>query len=199
MGPGNNGAAATSLLTRCKSREDFDSVCLDFIKMYRGEDIDETDWNEDEFMRRDNVVKNDFTSTDEFAREYNCRWHSDYLYILNLSGSDVKTMIRNRIEKEIYVFPNKSVTVLHYGAFVSCVSCLDESLSAFRKKTAKKEMTSKLAVKILTEFNKWRRGDGAYGFTDDPKDYKDCPYTPTEIGKAIDIAVTVMQKGLGNE
>ena len=193
MGPKNNGAVATELLKRCKSREDFNSVCLDFIKMYNDEEICDADSIEDEFLRFDNVVKNDFTSTDEFATEYNWKWHSDYLYILNLSESDVKTKIRNRTEKEEYVFPNKSVTVLHYGVFISRVWCLDEPLSAFRKKTAKKEMDPKLAAKILAEFNKWRRGDGAYGFTDDPKDYKDCPYTPTEIGKAIDIAIKVLE------
>lgn len=55
-------------------------------------------------------------------------------------------------------------------------------------------MTPQEALEILKTFNEWRRGNGAYGFTDDPEDYKSLPYTPKEIGEAIDVACTILDK-----
>ena len=51
-----------------------------------------------------------------------------------------------------------------------------------------------MAIGILREFNKWRRAEGDYAFNEaDPSMNKPCPFTPEEIGKAIDYAVEFME------
>ena len=50
-------------------------------------------------------------------------------------------------------------------------------------------MTIKEAADILDEFNKWRRGQGKYGWKENPSEYLVCPYSPGEIGVAIDTLV----------
>lgn len=54
-------------------------------------------------------------------------------------------------------------------------------------------MTTTEAAKILAEFNKWRRGEPPYNWSDDPKKRKELPYTPKQIGEAIDVAVEAMK------
>ena len=54
-------------------------------------------------------------------------------------------------------------------------------------------MTPTEAAKILAEFNRWRRGEPPYDWSDDPANRKDLPYTPKQIGEAIDIAVQAMK------
>lgn len=53
-------------------------------------------------------------------------------------------------------------------------------------------MTTTEAAKILAEFNHWRRGEPPYDWSDDPAKRKELPYTPTQIGEAIDAAVEAM-------
>ena len=45
-------------------------------------------------------------------------------------------------------------------------------------------MTAAQAAKILTDFNKWRRGDGKYTDVISPFDV-----SPKDIGIAIDVAI----------
>ena len=47
-------------------------------------------------------------------------------------------------------------------------------------------MTLKQAIVILDEFNKWRRGQGIYQWNEDPSKNHDIPYSPAQIGEAID-------------
>ena len=54
-------------------------------------------------------------------------------------------------------------------------------------------MTPAEAAKILVEFNRWRRGDPPYDWSADPAKRKELPYTPRQIGEAIDIAVQAMK------
>ena len=50
-------------------------------------------------------------------------------------------------------------------------------------------MTNSKARRILLEFNDWRRGIGPYEFKTDPAENTEFPYSPAEIGKAIDVAI----------
>lgn len=54
-------------------------------------------------------------------------------------------------------------------------------------------MTPIEAAKILAEFNRWRRGEPPYDWSDDPTKRKKLQYTPQQIGKAIDVAVATMK------
>lgn len=54
-------------------------------------------------------------------------------------------------------------------------------------------MTPTEAAKILAEFNRWRRGEPPYDWNDDPKKRKELPFTPMQIGEAIDTAENVMK------
>ena len=47
-------------------------------------------------------------------------------------------------------------------------------------------MNLRKAIRILGEFNKWRRGEGIYQWNEDPAKNRNLPYSPTEIGEAID-------------
>ena len=48
------------------------------------------------------------------------------------------------------------------------------------------------ALKVLTEFNKWRRSEAPYGWYEEPEKTLQLPYTPKEIGEAIDVAIKVL-------
>lgn len=50
-------------------------------------------------------------------------------------------------------------------------------------------MTSEKAIEILREHNRWRRGEGEY---DQPG--TTLPYTPKEIGIAIDVVIEEIEK-----
>ena len=50
-------------------------------------------------------------------------------------------------------------------------------------------MERKEAAKILTAFNAWRRYDG--------EGMQEYPYPPSEIGKAIDVAIAALETGFG--
>lgn len=52
-------------------------------------------------------------------------------------------------------------------------------------------LTIREAITILTEFNKWRRGEHPYD-GETPETYRGCPYLPKEIGEAIDVAIERM-------
>lgn len=49
-------------------------------------------------------------------------------------------------------------------------------------------MTIKEARKLLIEYNQWRRAEGKYA-----RIYG-CPFDQSEIGEAIDVAITMMEK-----
>lgn len=57
------------------------------------------------------------------------------------------------------------------------------------------QMTTAEAIDVLTEFNRWRRGEGKYAWNEDPAKNAECPYSPKAIGQAIDIAINEMNKG----
>ena len=50
-------------------------------------------------------------------------------------------------------------------------------------------MTEKEALKVLVEHQKWRRGEEPYGWSEDPVAVKPMPYSPKEVGEALDIAI----------
>ena len=55
-------------------------------------------------------------------------------------------------------------------------------------------MTPKEALEILLEFNEWRRSQGKYAWNEDPAKNKQLPFTPKEVGEAIDTACSLMDK-----
>lgn len=54
------------------------------------------------------------------------------------------------------------------------------------------KMSVEEALKVLIEFNKWRRGYVPYGWSEEPEKNLQMPYTPTDIGKALDVAISVL-------
>ncbi len=57
-------------------------------------------------------------------------------------------------------------------------------------------MTLQEALEILLEFNKWRRAQGEYAWNEDPAKNKPYPFKPDQIGEAIDVACTILDKAV---
>lgn len=56
-------------------------------------------------------------------------------------------------------------------------------------------MTKEEAYKILCEFNLWRRGKGKYKWIPTvPSANPTFPYSPKEVGEALDVAIAVLKK-----
>ena len=53
-------------------------------------------------------------------------------------------------------------------------------------------MKFKTAYRILAKFQRWRRGEGEFAWSDDPAKHKPMPYTPKKIGVAIDTAMEAL-------
>ena len=62
-------------------------------------------------------------------------------------------------------------------------------------------MNKQKAIKVLTDHNRWRRGEGEYSGegTSVSAPFPMRPYTPAEIGEAIDIAIHLMSEMKGGE
>lgn len=52
---------------------------------------------------------------------------------------------------------------------------------------------TKKTIEILSEFNDWRRGVGKYKWSEDPAAHQKLPFSPEEIGLAIDNAVRILR------
>ena len=48
-------------------------------------------------------------------------------------------------------------------------------------------------IKVLTEFNKWRRGEPPYEWNDDPAKQMELQYSAKEIGVVIDEAINMLK------
>ena len=56
-------------------------------------------------------------------------------------------------------------------------------------------MTPKEAYEVLREFQMWRRGEGKYKWIPIvPSASPTLPYSPTEVGKALDVAITMLKR-----
>ena len=201
---GRRGLEAIELLKRCKNIKDFEATALHFVKLYKLDaNYSDEQLEERDFLSRENIVITDFTyDAPSNGRDYLKNWFSDFLYVLNVSGFDVETKIR---ENECdtagagenaflnWTFKNGTLTVLDFGRVCSTISCVDENLDDYIAAKSP-EMTNSKACEILREFNDWRRGIGVYEFSDDPDKNAQCPYSPSEIGKAIDMAIDVLNK-----
>ena len=56
-------------------------------------------------------------------------------------------------------------------------------------------MTIEEAYKILREFQMWRRGEGKYKWIPIvPSASPTLSYSPTEVGKALDVAIDMLKK-----
>ena len=58
---------------------------------------------------------------------------------------------------------------------------------------AAKEAEKRIAIAVLEEFNKWRRGHGEYSWNEDPSKNKILELTPKQMGLAIDYAVEFLK------
>lgn len=47
-------------------------------------------------------------------------------------------------------------------------------------------------LKVLKEYQNWRRGIGSYAWNEIPEKNKEFPYSPKEVGEAIDEAIRVL-------
>lgn len=52
-------------------------------------------------------------------------------------------------------------------------------------------MTVREAKTILTEMQKWRRGEAPYD-GETPEDHREMPYSPKEFGQAIDVGIEAL-------
>lgn len=48
-------------------------------------------------------------------------------------------------------------------------------------------------IKVLTEFNKWRRGEPPYDWNEDPSLMIEFPFDVKEVGEAIDEAINMLK------
>ena len=55
-------------------------------------------------------------------------------------------------------------------------------------------MTKKKALEVLREFQMWRRCEGKYKWSETPSENETLPYTPKEIGFALDVAFDTLKK-----
>lgn len=59
-------------------------------------------------------------------------------------------------------------------------------------------MTLKEAYEALREFQMWRRGEGRYRIQcDDSLHLEPLPYSPKEVGIALDVAIETLKKEVG--
>ena len=49
------------------------------------------------------------------------------------------------------------------------------------------------AIKVLTDFNKWRRGEPPYDWNEDPSLMIEFPFDVKEVGEAIDEAINMLK------
>lgn len=55
-------------------------------------------------------------------------------------------------------------------------------------------MTNEKALEVLREFQMWRRGEGKYKWSETPSENETPPYSPGEVGIALDIAIATLKK-----
>lgn len=55
----------------------------------------------------------------------------------------------------------------------------------------------KSVAAVLAEFNRWRRAEGCYDWSEVPIKNVSLPYTETELGLWIDAAVSLLNAGTG--
>ena len=48
------------------------------------------------------------------------------------------------------------------------------------------------AYRVLKAYQQWRRGEGAFAWSEDPAKNRPCPYKPKTIGVAIDAALDAL-------
>ena len=104
------GQMALRKLKSCESEEQFRLIVLDFIKEFDYTD----DWTSEQLNRGDvvfkkNLIDKPFSNTD--GNNYFDNWFSDYLYILNNTGSTVVTKDYDGKDLEI----GAGITVLDFG------------------------------------------------------------------------------------
>ncbi len=193
-----NSSEAIELLKRCKNVGDFEKISLKFVKDYGiDKNYDDSELENCEFLRRENIVTTNFVFDVDSngMKDYIKNWFVDFLYVLNLCGYDIETKVCGEDGKDAdWIFMSGTLTILDFGSLHSTIPCATETIEDYEKsKTDSYEMTPAKVCEILLEFNEWRRGAGDYEFNEDPTKNKDCPYSPAEIGKAIDTAIKFLK------
>lgn len=65
--------------------------------------------------------------------------------------------------------------------------------STKKKVIAARVMSAATVSRRLAEYNRWRRGQGKYAYTDDPLKYRSQPFSPAYLGRVIDRAVELLK------
>lgn len=107
---GSPGKKAYDLLKRgdCSNKERFREIVLEFLRDYKYiEEYTDEEIKDLVFIRNRNVVEHNFNQSRYFEH-----WFSDYIYVKNISGSDVKTTDYNGDELTI---ENGETMILHFG------------------------------------------------------------------------------------
>lgn len=102
------GQLAIERLKDCKDLDSFKNIVINFLKEYEyEEDYSEEEMKEESFLREINVVERNFERSGYFDH-----WFSDYLYVLNNTGSPIETRDYNC--KKIQL--NPGLTVFCFGS-----------------------------------------------------------------------------------
>lgn len=102
------GKLAIERLKDCKDLDSFKNIVIKFLKEYDYEDdYSEEEMKDEKFLHEINVVARNFERSGYFDW-----WFSDYLYILNNTGSPIET--RDYNGKKIQL--NPGLTVLCFGS-----------------------------------------------------------------------------------
>ena len=107
-----SGEIAVNLLKQCGTEERFSEITKQFIYDFKFESkYDEEQLNTNGFLRRENIVKTDFRNvpSENCVGTYFENWSSDYVYIVNCTGSEIK--IKNHENKW------DSITADHLNVF----------------------------------------------------------------------------------
>lgn len=70
--------------------------------------------------------------------------------------------------------------------------------TARRRRVNGRALTAALVANRLAEYNRWRRGQGKYGWNSDPSKNLPPPFSGTVLGELIDSAVELLKGITGN-
>lgn len=102
------GMKAFKRLQNCNDEDQFAKITETFLSEYRYlDEYKEEKIKNRKYLRYSNVVLNNFESTNYFKN-----WFSDFLYIRNISGSDIDVKDYNG---NTITLKNRQVTVLNFG------------------------------------------------------------------------------------
>lgn len=158
MGPDQPlGRMALSMLKTCKTREQFADITLKFLKRAGYIDEDELEVNcisDTPWLRHANLVRTSFYNAkraEDGIGTYFYNWNSDFLYIVNMTGTDIETFDYNNNSVKIQ---NGYLNVLDFGKIDHTIPIVDEVSVPEEKENTMKNTESEMPVVTLSDITK---------------------------------------------